>query len=392
MDAQRALLDELMGAARNLTEEERKGYKEITWDDKEVCGAYMVRFCPHDLFINTRSDLGPCPKIHDPKLKESFEESPRHDAYVPKFEAELAQFCEKLVMDLDRRVKRGRERLAQEVEPAPAPPLSAEKSEQLSVLEEKIKNLLEQVETLGEAGKVDEAEALMRKVDMLNSEKTALAQHPQNDKVLMLAQEKKMALCEICGSFLVANDALERTQSHVTGKQHIGYGMVRDFIAEYKETKEKAREEERLAREKEAEERRKQREKENESRRRRSGTDIENAIQIVKGLESGMAEVVGMEGEGRIGGPGMEEMGAGIGTVIEAGHVPLLDIVTGDVRPENECMIDPPQLEDDVLTAQLQSVLVALESTTVDWDARCSRLLQYKIAVNRSMEEGKGAD
>ena len=235
MDAQRALLDELMGSARNLTEEERRGYKEITWDDKEVCGAYMVRFCPHDLFVNTRSDLGPCPKLHDPKLKESFEESPRHDAYVPKFEAELAHFCEKLVMDLDRRVKRGRERLAQEVEPAPAPQLSAEKSEQLSVLEEKIKNLLEQAEALGEAGKVDEAEALMRKVDMLNSEKTALAQ-PQNDKVLMLAQEKKMALCEICGSFLVANDAVERTQSHVTGKQHIGYGMVRDFIAEFKVT------------------------------------------------------------------------------------------------------------------------------------------------------------
>jgi hypothetical protein len=27
----------------------------------------------------------------------SFENSPRHDAYVPKFEAELSQFCEKLV-------------------------------------------------------------------------------------------------------------------------------------------------------------------------------------------------------------------------------------------------------------------------------------------------------
>jgi hypothetical protein len=44
--------------ARNLTEEERKGYKEITWDSKEVCACYMVRFCPHDLFVNTRSDLG----------------------------------------------------------------------------------------------------------------------------------------------------------------------------------------------------------------------------------------------------------------------------------------------------------------------------------------------
>ena len=67
-------------------------------------------------------------------------------------------------MDLDRRVRRGRERLAQEVEPAPPPPVTMEKSEQLSVLEEKIKNLLEQVESLGESGKVDEAEALMRKV------------------------------------------------------------------------------------------------------------------------------------------------------------------------------------------------------------------------------------
>ncbi|KAM5557063.1 luc7-like protein 3 [Rosa sericea] len=273
MDAQRALLDELMGAARNLTEEERKGYKEITWDSKEVCGAYMVRFCPHDLFVNTRSDLGPCPRIHDSKLKESFEKSPRHAAYVPRFEADLAQFCEKLVMDLDRRVKRGRERLSQEVEPPPQPPLSAEKSEQLSVLEEKIKNLLEQAEELGASGKVDEAEALMRKVDVLNVEKTVLALQPPNAQALMVPQEKKMALCEICGSFLVANDALERTQSHVTGKQHIGYGMVRDFIAEYKAAKEKAREEEKLAREKEAEERRKQQEKENESRRRSGSSD-----------------------------------------------------------------------------------------------------------------------
>ncbi|XP_058104502.1 uncharacterized protein LOC131248292 isoform X2 [Magnolia sinica] len=202
----------------------------------------------------------------------SFEKSPRHDAYVPKFEAELAQFCEKLVMDLDRRVKRGRERIAQEVDVTPTAPISSEKSEQLLVLEEKIKKLLEQVETLGEAGKVDEAEALMRKVEMLNVEKTTLTQQGSNDKVLMLTQEKKMALCEICGSFLVANDAVERTQSHVSGKQHIGYGMVRDFISEFKTAKEKAREE-RLAKEKEEEEKRKQKEKESESKTRGHDTE-----------------------------------------------------------------------------------------------------------------------
>ncbi|XP_011018329.1 PREDICTED: luc7-like protein 3 [Populus euphratica] len=269
MDLQRAMLDELMGADRNLTEEERKDYKEITWDSKEVCAYYMARFCPHDLFVNTKSDIGPCDRVHDPKLKESFEKSPRHDAYLAKFEAELAQRCEKLVMELDRRVRRGRERLAQGDEPMPPPPLSADKSERLSVVEDKIKNLLVQVEALGEVGKVDEAQALMKKVDELNAEKALI--QCQNDKVLVVPQEKKMALCEICGSFLVANDVAERTQSHITGKQHIGYGMVRDYITEYKEAKEKAREEERLAREKEAEERRKLREKEYESRRSGSG-------------------------------------------------------------------------------------------------------------------------
>lgn len=207
---------------------------------------------------------GPCSKIHDLKLKESFEKSPRHDAYVSRFESELAQYCEKLAMDLDRKVRRGQERLAQEVDMPLTGLISSEKSEQLSVLEEKIKKLLEQIENLGEAGKVDEAEALMRKVDLLNADKAILT---QNDK-LALTQEKKMALCEICGSFLVANDAAERIQSHVSGKQHIGYGMVRDFINEFKVAKEKKRDEERLAKEREAEERRKLREKESDHRGR----------------------------------------------------------------------------------------------------------------------------
>lgn len=30
----------------------------------------------------------------------SFEKDPRHDAYVPRFEAELAHFCEKLVSSM----------------------------------------------------------------------------------------------------------------------------------------------------------------------------------------------------------------------------------------------------------------------------------------------------
>lgn len=59
-------------------------------------------------------------------------------------------------------------------------------------------------------------------------------------------------------------------------------------------------------------------------------TDTRIVIWIVKGLESGAGEVVGMEREN--GGTRMVEMEAGIGTIIAAGPVPLVDIVTGGPR------------------------------------------------------------
>ena len=67
------------------------------------------------------------------------------------------------VTNLNRKVKRGQERVAQE-DVQPTVPISSEKSGQLLLVEERIKKLLEQIESLGEAGKVDEAEALMRMV------------------------------------------------------------------------------------------------------------------------------------------------------------------------------------------------------------------------------------
>jgi hypothetical protein len=66
------------------------------------------------------------------------------------------------VLDLDRKIKRGRDRLAQDA--ATPLPNTVRKTEQLSALEENIKKMLVQVEEFGEAGKVDEAEALMKQV------------------------------------------------------------------------------------------------------------------------------------------------------------------------------------------------------------------------------------
>jgi len=61
-------------------------------------------------------------------------------------------------------VRRGRERLAQDVDTSSLIPISPKKSDQLVNIEESMKKILEDIETFGEEGKVDEAEALMKKV------------------------------------------------------------------------------------------------------------------------------------------------------------------------------------------------------------------------------------
>lgn len=61
-------------------------------------------------------------------------------------------------------MRRGRDRLAQDIDTSSLIPISTEKSDQLVNIEESIKKFLEEIESFGEEGKVDEAEALMKKV------------------------------------------------------------------------------------------------------------------------------------------------------------------------------------------------------------------------------------
>ena len=57
MDGIRQMLDELMGADRDKTDKEKIGTNKH-FDDSDVCKFYLLDFCPHDLFPNTKSDLG----------------------------------------------------------------------------------------------------------------------------------------------------------------------------------------------------------------------------------------------------------------------------------------------------------------------------------------------
>ena len=43
-----------------------------------------------------------------------------------------------------------------------------------------------------------------------------------------------MEVCEVCGSFLIVNDAQSRVEEHISGKQHMGYAKLRSALEEIK--------------------------------------------------------------------------------------------------------------------------------------------------------------
>ncbi|XP_071549643.1 luc7-like protein 3 isoform X1 [Panulirus ornatus] len=275
-----ALLDELMGRARNTLPEERSN--KLSWDSPDVCRHFLVKFCPHDLFTNTKSDLGPCDKtIHDEELKREFEASNSYRRTA--FEDEFVRYAESMLSEVDKRIRKGKQRLSLSVKDALDSSTTGDGrvDEQLELLSERITGLVSEAERLGSEGNVEEAQGLLKLCDQLREERDALRRSSENSvwhqaAEMAASQEKQMEVCEVCGAFLIVGDAQQRIDDHLTGKQHVGFAKLRQAIQEIRDSREKARTERELLREKEREERRKalmeeekRREKEREERRKR---------------------------------------------------------------------------------------------------------------------------
>ena len=103
-----AMLDALMGRGRNL--EPGAEFKAPSWEDDGVCRYFLVQFCPHDLFTNTKADLGACPDAHDPDIKEAYMQA-KHSRKKEDFEEEFLRFSQRLLSDVAMKIKRSKERL-----------------------------------------------------------------------------------------------------------------------------------------------------------------------------------------------------------------------------------------------------------------------------------------
>ncbi|XP_050294571.1 luc7-like protein 3 [Anthonomus grandis grandis] len=251
------LLDELMGRHRNVAPNEK--VQTTDWEDPEFCKFFMVKFCPHDLFVNTRADLGPCLKTHDEEAKKLFEEAKKTHFKKIQYQEDFIRFCTSMLNDVERKIVKGRQRLAlsgKNVLASTNPQLAEKNAEKIGVLNERINELEKEAEQAGTDGNVEQAQGLMKLCDQLKEERDSLKRAELGTlgltAQLAVEQEKQMEVCEVCGAFLIVGDAQQRIDDHLMGKQHMGYMRLKtaleeitDLVRELKEPKKFGREGER---------------------------------------------------------------------------------------------------------------------------------------------------
>ncbi|UJR15359.1 hypothetical protein I4U23_002308 [Adineta vaga] len=224
--AQQSLLDELMGKGRNAAKGEK--VHKLHFDDPDVCKLMLVDFCPHELFVNTRQNLGFCDKIHDLSYQKEYQTSSRFGKLG--YEEEFERFMKSLVSDVERRIKRGQERLRiTQGDPNSEHDPNHLKNELLSKIKDlgdKITSYVLESEELGNACRIDEAQQVLSQCEDMREEKMKLEMQLAEEQA-NAEMNKAMEVCSICGSFLIVGDIQSRIDEHNSGKQHAGYAKIR---------------------------------------------------------------------------------------------------------------------------------------------------------------------
>lgn len=137
---QRKLLEQLMGS-------DMMGFSHqqtMSFTSPKVCRSFLCGDCPHDMFTNTKMDLGPCSKIHSDKLKADYQKARLKKDFG--FEYDYLRDLNKYVDDCNRRIDAAQKRLEKTPEElAKASQLARDMVE----LEKIIDTALEEVEVLG---------------------------------------------------------------------------------------------------------------------------------------------------------------------------------------------------------------------------------------------------
>jgi len=223
MEDARALLDSMMGAGRNSKLKDRKAR---SFTDDDICRKFMLGLCPHELFKNTKMDIGPCGKHHNDMLKEAFEADSEYKPRRRKWGGQLRTQLKQLLQDVGRRGETNHSRIAREQESGGG---AREENKQLALLKEEVSEKIKQAEVEADNGKFDVSRSIMREVEL---EKVRIDEL----EVISIDKQKKESICDICGQRVSADEAAEILRTgrgtHTDGKQHLGFISIRAKLVE----------------------------------------------------------------------------------------------------------------------------------------------------------------
>jgi len=189
--------------------------------------------------VNTRADLGPCTKLHDEEIKKQYQSAAKCSR-KKEIESEFIRFITSMVLEVDRKISKGKQRLDLMNSKLELRPLSKQ-AEAVQAINDKIKKLVSEAEEAGTRGDVDQSMNLMSLCEKLKEDKEQLIQQYESCGFNFSEnhQEKQMEVCVVCAAFLIIGDAQTRIDDHLMGKQHVGYKKLRKALEDYKKTADK---------------------------------------------------------------------------------------------------------------------------------------------------------
>lgn len=226
MEDARALLNGLMGADRNASVS--KGQRRArTFRDEDVCKKFLLGLCPHEMFTNTKMDLGPCGKHHNEHLKDAFEADGESAHYRRKWRGALRSQLKQLLEGIDRRIETNQARIAREREVGIRAMDEGEK--QIVALKEEVSEKLKQAEKMADDGCFDESRAVIKETE-------ATKRQIEDLELKSADKYEKEHVCDVCGQIVSAEEAKDILKYgrgwHTDGKQHIGFKIIRDKLKE----------------------------------------------------------------------------------------------------------------------------------------------------------------
>ncbi|KAI9673018.1 MAG: splicing factor [Caeruleum heppii] len=230
---QRKLLEQLMGDQLMGPSASRSTQLSLT--DPKVCRSFIAGTCPHDLFTNTKQDLGTCSKVHSENLKIEYDALSKEEKGRMGFEYDYWRDMQRYIDDCNRRIDAAQRRLEKTPDEIR---MTNDLLKQISTHHQSITSTLLEISTLGSLSLVSRAlseyhtalQPLKQQKDSLERDLKALSDTSGP------SGHQKLQVCDVCGAYLSRLDNDRRLADHFYGKMHLGYAQMRREAEKLRET------------------------------------------------------------------------------------------------------------------------------------------------------------